>query len=108
VTWAQGDVWQLRRGAELVAEIIVDDGDFPWLYGKLRPRQGFADLRPLFDEEWALSEADDDVEAWERAYDRVRGALELFAPHGRVAEFLLHVQGDEAWFRYSDEPFDAP
>ena len=30
----------------------------------------------------------------------------FFTPDGRpVPEFLLHVDGDDAWWRWSDEPF---
>jgi hypothetical protein len=102
VVWAKGDIWQLLRGAEVLGEIVIDDGDFPWLYGTLHPRPAFEQVRSLFDEEWALAEADDDVEAWERAYDRIRESLELVAPHGPVSDYLLHVQGAEAWFRWID------
>ncbi|MDK0524423.1 hypothetical protein [Streptomyces sp. ML-6] len=28
------------------------------------------------------------------------------APGGPVAEFLLHIEGDRAWFRWNDEPFE--
>jgi hypothetical protein len=31
----------------------------------------------------------------------------LTYPDGRdVPEYLLHIDGDEAWWRWSDEPFD--
>ncbi|MEV6847472.1 hypothetical protein [Actinoplanes sp. NPDC051411] len=34
-------------------------------------------------------------------------AVTLRYPEGNeVPEFLLHIQGDEAWWRWSDEPFD--
>jgi hypothetical protein len=52
-----------------------------------------------------LSEDDDD-DAWEAAYDRVRAAVSLIAPDGQaVPEFLLHIEGQDAWWRWSDEPF---
>ncbi|MFI9815914.1 hypothetical protein [Saccharothrix variisporea] len=110
VGWV-GGVWRLQRGDELLGEVLVEDGDFPWLSGRFRPQPAFAEVKPLFDEELALTEAladsdsAEDVEAWERVYERIAGALTLVAPHGPVPEFLLHVQGDEAWFRWSDEPF---
>ncbi|GLZ29723.1 hypothetical protein Lesp02_19130 [Lentzea sp. NBRC 105346] len=98
-------VWHLRRGDELLGTITITDGDFPWLSGRFAPEPGFAEFAPLFAEELALLESED-WEAWEAAYDRISGQLTLVAPDGPVAEFLLHVQGDEAWFRWSDEPFD--
>ncbi|MFF8837616.1 hypothetical protein [Streptomyces sp. NPDC015130] len=32
--------------------------------------------------------------------------LSLVAPSGPVADFLLHISDDRAWFRWSDEPFE--
>jgi hypothetical protein len=108
VGWAVGDVWRLLRGEELLGEIVIEDGDFPWLSGRFRPQPAFAEVKPLFDEELGLVESgsDEDIEAWESVYERITGSLSLVAPHGLVPEFLLHIQGDEAWFRWSDEPFD--
>jgi hypothetical protein len=99
--------WRVVRGDEVLADLVVTSGDFPWLTGEVRPRAGFAEVRPLFDDEsrWAdvMSE---EPEQWEAAYHRVRAAVGLLAPGGRlVPEFLLHIEGDQAWWRWSDEPF---
>jgi hypothetical protein len=52
----------------------------------------------------AALDADDD-EAMMRIDDEVGAALTLTRPDGsRVAEFLLSVEGDEAGFRWLDEP----
>ncbi|MEV4460428.1 hypothetical protein [Microbispora sp. NPDC049633] len=48
-------VWQLRRGGEILGEIRVDGGDFPWLSGRFVARSGYAAVEPLFVEELALS-----------------------------------------------------
>ncbi len=32
--------------------------------------------------------------------------MTLTSPDGPVPEFLLHIEGEQAWFRWSDEPFD--
>jgi hypothetical protein len=49
---------------------------------------------------------DDDPEPWEAAYQRIREAVRLLAPDGEpVPESLLHIQGTDAWWRWSDEPF---
>ena len=53
-----------------------------------------------------MNALDDAVDEWESAYAQVREAVTLHYPDGRVVpEFLLHIDGDEAWFRWSDEPF---
>jgi hypothetical protein len=97
-------VWRLMQGEELLAELIVTGGDFPWLNARIRAMPGFEAVRRLFEEELrALAHIDDDVGTWQAAYDRIRKAVSLY-PDGRpVPEFLLHVDGEEAWWRWSDE-----
>jgi len=99
--------WQLVRGDELLAELVVTGGDFPWLNAEVRPAAGFADVRRLFDDELRrLEHLDEEPEQWEIAYRRIREVLRLVAPDGRpVPEFLLHIEGSEAWWRWSEEPF---
>ncbi|XVU20958.1 hypothetical protein ACQPZJ_27225 [Actinoplanes sp. CA-054009] len=103
-----GGVWQLRRRADgrVLADLVVTDADFPWLYARVDGRPGLDEVRPLFAEELRLLEqVDENVEAWERAYDAVAAAVALRSPdRADVAEFLLHLDGDEAWWRWSDEP----
>lgn len=110
MTTAGDQIWTLHRRAddELVAALVVTGGDFPWLHARVEDRPGLAALRPLFAEELRLlDDGDGDVAAWERAYDAVSAAVRLRYPDGgEVPEFLLHLDGDEAWWRWSDEPFD--
>ncbi|MFF4582805.1 hypothetical protein ACFY15_31165 [Streptomyces sp. NPDC001373] len=56
-------------------------------------------------ESLALVEAEE-YERFDDAYDRIADTLSLVAPSGPVAEFLLHISDDRAWFRWSDEPFE--
>jgi hypothetical protein len=49
-----GQPWTLYRGDELIADLVVNGGDFPWLNADVRPHPGFEDVRPLFDEELRL------------------------------------------------------
>ncbi|MEV4596777.1 hypothetical protein AB0K15_05185 [Amycolatopsis sp. NPDC049253] len=105
---ASGEVWRLVRGEELVGEIVVEEADLPWLRRRFVPQPTFAEVKPLFDQELELIESglEDHLEAWEQIYDRIAGTLRLLSPHGPVAEFLLHVEDGNAWFRWSDEPFE--
>ena len=100
-------VWRPVRGDELVAELVMTGGDFPWLSAQVRPATGFEEIRPLFGEELRrLDFLDDEPEQWEAAYRRIRAVVRLLAPDGRpVPEFLLHIEGEDAWWRWSDEPF---
>jgi hypothetical protein len=104
---ANDPVWRLRRGDELVAELVVTGGDLPWLNASVRATAAFDELRPLFAEELRLLDRlDQDTEAWEAAYDRVRQEVSLERPDGfAVPGFLLHVDGEDAWWRWTDEPF---
>ncbi|GGL42889.1 hypothetical protein [Planomonospora parontospora] len=102
---ADAPIWWLRRRDETVGEIHVNDSDFPWLHGRFTPLPGFAAVAPLFAEDLALVEADDDFDgdAWEDVYERINGQLTLVNPAGKpVAEFILHIDGEQAWFRWID------
>jgi hypothetical protein len=109
----EAEVWRLHAAADgaLLGRLTVFERDFPWINARLTATPAFEALRPLFREEARLArhlaETDEDVDTWEDAYAGVRAAVRLVTPDGvRVPEFLLHIDGDEAWWRYSDEPFD--
>ncbi|MGW3405330.1 hypothetical protein [Streptomyces zhihengii] len=100
-----GEVWRLMRREEMLGEIVIDEADFPWLHGHFIPTPTFGEVRPWFDESLALMEAEE-YQQFDTAYDRIANTLSLVAPSGAVAEFLLHISDDRAWFRWSDEPFE--
>jgi hypothetical protein len=102
-----GQVWRLVGvDGEHLADLAVTDGDFPWLNAELRATPAFEAVRPLFVEELRQTTAED-IPASEAAYDRIRAAVHLIDPDGvRVPEFLLHIDGNDAWWRWSDEAFD--
>ncbi|MFG3513896.1 hypothetical protein [Streptomyces bobili] len=103
-----GEIWYVRHGEEQVGEIVIDDADFPWLSGRFSPGPAYDAVEPLFTRELALVEGDLDrnIEEWEAVYAEIGRRVALHSPEGPVAEFLLHIQGDRAWFRWSDEPFE--
>jgi hypothetical protein len=105
---SSSQTWTLHRAEEQIADLVVDGSDFPWLNAQVRPYPGFEEVRPLFVEELRLLDGiDNDIEAWEVAYQQVRATVTLRNPDGRaVPEFLLHIDGDEAWWRWTDEAFD--
>jgi hypothetical protein len=102
-----GGMWRLVRGEEILAGLVVTGGAFPWLHARVLPAPGFDEVRPLFEEELRrLDHLDDDPGAWEAAYLRIRQAVRVLAPDGRpVPEFVLHIDSDQAWWRWGDEPF---
>lgn len=112
----KGAVWQLRdsgdgtdSGGTILADLTVDEHDWPWVYAKLAPRPGFDALRPLFEHELTLlDDIENNVDAWEIAYDKIRSSLTLLFPDGsEVPEYLLHVKNDDVWWRWNDQPFEA-
>ncbi|MFG2125179.1 hypothetical protein [Streptomyces sp. NPDC048710] len=100
-----GAVWRVRAGEGPVGEILIDEADFPWLSGSFTAGPGFGAVQDLFARELALMEGER-WEEWESAYDEIRRRVSLSSPQGPVPEFLLHIEGDRAWFRWSDEPFE--
>jgi hypothetical protein len=103
-------VWHLWHNGVVVAELHVCGGDFPWAQATVVRHAGFADVEPLFVEEHRLLNElkDEETAEWTAAYEQIRRETRLTQPGGGdVAEYLLHIDGDEAWWRWSDEPFDA-
>ena len=103
------DIWSLHHAGRAVAEFHVTGGDFPWLNARVVALPGFEEVAPLFQDEVRLLDALEETETpeWTAAYERIRDQTRLTYPDGRnVPEFLLHIQDDQAWWRWSDEPFD--
>jgi hypothetical protein len=99
-----GEVWTLHHGDHTIGRIAIDDGDFPWLEGNFEPLPGFEEFKPLFDR--SLELVHDDPKEWEAVYTQIESRLELHSADGPAAAFLLHIESDRAWFRWTDTPFD--
>jgi hypothetical protein len=67
------------------------------------PEPVFSRFEPWFGEVDACVEAGE-FERFVDACDRIEGFLALVSASGPVAEFLLHVGRDRAWFRRGGEP----
>ena len=101
------ETWTLHRGGEVIAELRVKERDMPWITAEILRRTGFEAIEPFLVEDLKfleLSDPDgDDVERWEQLSDTYLAGTTLMKPSGEaVAEFLLHIEGDEAWWRSSD------
>ncbi|AXX30822.1 hypothetical protein KCV87_02790 [Actinosynnema pretiosum subsp. pretiosum] len=98
-------VWRLvrRGGGEVVCWVDVLEADFPWLVGQVRAGPAFDGVAPLFAR---VRELADRGEEWSEVYARIEAEVELVSPEGPVAEFLLHLDGGRAWFRFGEEPFE--
>ena len=94
--------FHLMRGEEVLGVLVLKTTDFPWINCEFKPAASFEEVRSYFDEELKLVEADS-MEEWESAYARINalGLRLIDVEKGEdIGDFLLHVQGDEAWFRY--------
>jgi hypothetical protein len=102
-----GERWELREGASVLGVITIDEQDFPWLSGRFAAEPGFARWAAVFAESSRLLDELADVDdpagwaRWEALYDRISSALTLVAPSEPVSDFLLHVDGSEASFRWT-------
>jgi hypothetical protein len=82
--------------------------DFPWLIASVQASPRFEDVRGVFDEEASLMDAGDPGPAWDAIFARIRADFELLRPDGfSVPEFILHIEGDWASWRWNDEPFES-
>lgn len=84
--------------------------DFPWVNATVERREGFDAIAPLYEEELRLLDelADEESPEWTAAYERIRSMTRLTFPDGSdVPEYLLHIDGEHAWWRWSETAFDA-
>ena len=94
----------LAADGGVLAELDIRDTDQPWYHCHFRPHPRFAFVARLFEQELRILVADRpfDSDAWEAAYERIRALHLCMQPASggpRTRKFLLHVDGDHAWFR---------
>jgi hypothetical protein len=94
--------FHLYRGEQLLGTLTYASSDMPWEHGTFEPTPAFEEFRPLFDRELALLNADR-MDEWEEAWSEIE-ELGLHLKRGpaskAIDEFLLHVDGSNAWWRY--------
>lgn len=98
------NVLYLIHNGERLGALRVRDREYPWVYCRFAPTRAFDHLRPLFDAEIAALYAQPHDPAAIEAAAATIAALELrlvTADTERdIGAFVLHIRGDEAWFRY--------
>jgi hypothetical protein len=96
--------YQLKQNDVLIGTLRSVDTDFPWINCKFEPTEAFQSIKFLFDAEVkVLNVNPSDLDEWEAAYRAIETLnLELQCQDdGKEIEgFLLHIQSDDAWFRY--------
>lgn len=94
--------WNLFKEDEILGTLTLLYVDQPFFHCSFEPTQIYQCYKPLFDSEIALLE-EDDMEAWEVEYSKIDELGLLLKPKGSgeiINDFLLHIEGDTAWFRY--------
>jgi hypothetical protein len=94
-------IFELREGGVLVGTLYEYSLDFPWVLCRFEPTPSFAGLEALFAEEMSLLRA----EKWHESqlvYMEIERRVKLIYPDdpSMIAAFVLHIDGDQAWFRY--------
>jgi hypothetical protein len=95
-------VWQLRRGHQVVGVLRLEAVDMFWTDCRFEPSTGWPALKPFIDASRAAWERKDEDAAI--AADEAIHALGLeLVPEGGgevIRDFLLRIDGDTARFRY--------
>jgi hypothetical protein len=94
--------WELRKGDVLLGTLVAYDLDFPWFYCHFTPTEAFAPHRAGFDEDLRWLEVGEADEAYYDHYEKITADMKLIRTNSdshHVKQFLLHIDGDKAWFR---------
>jgi hypothetical protein len=93
---------QLMHGTTVLGTLTKTDVDMPWVQCTFVPTPAFATIQPLFEaEQQALTDQNDVL--WEQLYEQIDalGLRLVNQDKGQsIGQFLLHIDGDQAWFRY--------
>ena len=95
--------WNLVRGGKTFGTLTLRSVDQPFLLCDFRPTADFTEIAPLFATELEALNAGL-MDRWEQDYEKIVAlGLKLIPVDAEtsptIEEFLLHIDGDEAWFR---------
>ena len=96
-------------GTQELGTLTWTGTDQPFHQYRFEPMPSFESVRPLFEKELRLPNAER-MKEWDAAYQRVLDSgLRVQSPDGsqRLLEFILHIDGHSAWMRHlpPDETF---
>lgn len=94
--------YRVLKHGESLGTLTITDGDFPWLLGNFVPAPAFEAVRPMFDRVRERLDAGLDAEPWEDVWEELAVGLVLEPTDGGkpITEFLLHIRGSSAEWRY--------
>jgi hypothetical protein len=96
------DSWALMLHGELLATLVLKNIDQPFYCCALKREAAFAGYEALFASLKDLVERDqfEELESGLHAIAEMGFALKPDNGDAPIREFLLHIDGDTAWFRY--------
>ena len=97
------NILHLKLQDNLLGTLTVYKTDFPWIFCHFEPTSEFDSVQPLFDKELQLVNSEVDWEEWDKTYQTLSDLnLRIIdtITKEEIKEFLLHIDGTEAWFRY--------
>jgi hypothetical protein len=107
-------VWELRRGHEVLAQLVEDRLDWPWMHCELRPASaGWMGVWQAFTDATTSKASSPFSHEWDsmrRTLLALELSLHLVAPPPTTANdvglhYLVHIGHDgHAWFRFSESP----
>jgi len=92
----------LKQSEKLVGTLRLYQIDQPYFYCKFEPTEAFQPFKSFFDQELKLLN-EGNFEVWDEFYHQITNFnLMLVVGEGGeiIKDFLLHIENDEAWFRY--------
>lgn len=95
-------IFHLQQGEVVLGILEETDSDFPWRTCTFTPTEAFQTVKPLFDRALELVRAEE-WEPFDEAYQQIQAlGLRLVNPSSgdEITDFLLHIEGDSASFRY--------
>ena len=98
------DKLKLYMGEVLLGTLNYKTLDTPWFSYDFSPTEAFAEVKPLFDREAKyVNEGDFDEDTWEelmKPIDALKLRLIEADSGNAIEDFLVHIQNNEASFRY--------
>ena len=99
--------WELKKQSDVLGLLLCPRLDQPWTFCSFEPTVGFQDVKSLFEREIKMLNTglvtSEDMTEWEESVSAIDGlnlSLHSLDDASIISDFLLHIESEEAWFRY--------
>jgi len=92
----------LKQNDKLLGTLRLQTIDQPYFHCRFEATEAFQLIKWFFDEELKLLNGED-FEVWDEFYNQITNfnLMLVVSENGEIIKsFLLHIENDEAWFRY--------